>query len=107
MSVFAFQMRRNIEDQIVRDQMAVSDTYAGLVDQYMGSVRWVTESAAKQAAVAAPLANEDKLQPKVRGIPLEFDLERRDALETFLKTSTVLRSILVLNSKADIYIQAP
>src|SRR4051812_1201913 len=34
---FAWQMRKNIEDQIVRDHQTVADTYAGLVDQYLGS----------------------------------------------------------------------
>lgn len=30
--VFAYQMRRNVEEQIVRDQKTVAETYAGLVD---------------------------------------------------------------------------
>jgi methyl-accepting chemotaxis protein len=105
--MFAYQMRKNIDDQLTRDRQTVAETYAGVVDEYLGSARWATESAAKQAAVAAPLAHLDKLQPKVRGIPLEFELERRDALDGFLSSSSVLRSILVLNEKGDIYIQEP
>ncbi|MGE3270370.1 MAG: methyl-accepting chemotaxis protein [Chloroflexota bacterium] len=106
-SVFTFQMKRQIENQIVRDHQTAAQTYAGLVDEYLAGARWAAEAAAKQPAVAAPLANLDALQPKVRGVPLELDVERRDTLDTFLASSTALRSMLILTEKGDIYIQEP
>jgi methyl-accepting chemotaxis protein len=105
--IFAFQMRRQIENQVTRDQQTVAETYAGLVDEYLAGARWVTETAAKQPTVAAPLANNDKLQPNVRGIPIDLEVDRRDTLDSFLSTSAVLRSFLFLNTKGDIYILEP
>jgi methyl-accepting chemotaxis protein len=105
--VFVFQMRRNIEDQIVRDHQTVAETYAGLVDEYLASARWQVESMANQPAIKAPLENNDKLDPKVRGLPHEYEMDRRDVLDAAINASTVLRSFIILNEKGDIYILAP
>src|SRR5882724_13596335 len=43
--IFAFQMRRQIETQVTRDHQTVAETYAGLVDEYLASARWITETA--------------------------------------------------------------
>src|SRR6266496_2898453 len=105
--VFAFQMRRNIEDQIVRDHQTVAETYAGLVDQYLGAAQWSVEAMALQPAVKAPLESRDQLKPKVRGIPLEFEKERRLALDAALNSSTILRSSLIILENGDLYLLEP
>ena len=105
--VFAFQMRKHIESQIVQDHLTVGETYAGLVDEYLGSARWIVESTAKMPTIAAPLANVGDLKPNVRGLPQDAETDRRAVLNAIMTSAPTLRSSILMTEKGDVYVMEP
>jgi hypothetical protein len=74
--IFIVQTRANIKAQVFRDQSALAQTYAGIVDEFLHSARGAIESTAALPSVRAPLdlALRD---PALHGVPGDAEAQRR------------------------------
>src|SRR4051812_20613674 len=68
--IFVDQTRRNIEAQIVKDQAAVAQTYAGLVDEFLTGASAVSERFVAHPAMRAALLT-DQIKPELKGLPAD------------------------------------
>src|SRR5450631_2376013 len=84
--IFIVQTRANIQAQVFRDQSALAQTYAGLVDEFL------------HGALSAPA---------LHGIPFDADPERRAHLAASRQVSDRIVSLLLLTPQGEPYALEP
>src|SRR5450631_3189074 len=104
--IFIVQTRANIQAQVFRDQSALAQTYAGLVDEFLHGARSAVEAAAALPSVRAPL-NLALSAPALHGIPFDADPERRAHLAASRQVSDRIVSLLLLTPQGEPYALEP
>jgi Cache domain len=100
------QTRSSIQAQAFRDQAAVGQSYALVVQEYLDGSRSVLEGLAQVPAVRAPL-NLDAIRPELRGIPQEMDVERRAAIAGTILGSGRVHTMVMVAPGGQLYMVEP
>ena len=104
--VIILQTRSGIQAQAFRDQAAVGQSYALVVQQYLNGSRSVLEGLAQVPAVRAPM-QLDAIRPELRGIPRDVDVERRAALAGTIAGSGRVRTMIMVAPGGTLYLAEP
>src|SRR5262249_3723223 len=85
-ALFVVQAQQNAEAQILRSQTALATDYARRIDEFLGGIKALTETAARHRDLRAPLRPET-IDADAHGVPPDVDPERRAALQDLMAGS--------------------
>jgi hypothetical protein len=105
-AIVIVQTRSNIQAQVFKDQAALGQSYALVVQEYLHGSRSILEGLAQVPAVRAPL-RLDAIRPELRGIPQDVDTERRAAIAGTISGSGRVRSMIMVAPGGELYLAEP
>jgi len=100
------QTRSTIKAEVFKDEAAVSQSYALVVQEYLDGSRAVLEGVARTPAMRAPL-DVEAIRPELRGIPEDMDLERRATMAATIAGSGRMKTMIVVAPSFDLYVLEP
>jgi methyl-accepting chemotaxis protein len=99
---FLVQVRASLREQVLRDQDALSKSYALIATEYFRSAFGAVETAATNPTISAPL-NTGAMTNELRGIPPEMEPERRQAMVATQKAFPRLGTLYQLAPNGFLY----
>jgi PAS domain S-box-containing protein len=105
-AVFIVQTRTNIQAQVFVDQAALAHTYALVVQENLNGSRAVLEGLAQTPVMRAPL-HPELINPELKGVPQDTDLERRAAMAATIAGSRRMLTMILVAPGYDLYALEP
>jgi methyl-accepting chemotaxis protein len=104
--VFVIQVRKSLEEQILKDHQALSQMYAGVIAEYLNGNEIVFQSVLNTPEMQGSM-RIDQIKPEIKGIPEIMDTARRAVLDKALKSSSRFRAFTLALPDGTTYLAQP